>query len=423
MARFIYSFVLLLLAPVLITYLWVFRGKKQAAYRIHFNERFAYGISSLPKHALLFHCASVGEVLAAAPLIKKYKQQHPNDKIIVSTNTPTGRAQIEAIFQESVNCVYLPLDFYFTARRFINTLRPKALCVLETELWPNLFAHAKANDCPVLVLNARLSEKSMKGYQRVQPLTNVLMRAVTYLASHNEQDASRFMKLGLREDKIRATGSIKFDIQLSEPEQIKARQLKSLLSGRYVWVAGSTHPLEHEQVLAAHKLLLKQYPTALLIIAPRHPEQFEPVASLLATQQFRMTRRSNMQSLEESQVLLADTLGELKCLYGASDVAYVGGSLIERGGHNPLEAAAFSVGVLSGPHTYNFAHIYPELINASAAITVFDSESLFEQLHTLFNDNDARMQLGRNAHQVLMNNQGAINKTLALIDKSLGRNI
>ncbi len=273
------------------------------------------------------------------------------------------------------------------------------------------------------MLNARLSEKSMKGYQRVQPLTNVLMRAVTYLASHNEQDASRFMKLGLREDKIRATGSIKFDIQLSEPEQIKARQLKSLLSGRYVWVAGSTHPLEHEQVLAAHKLLLKQYPTALLIIAPRHPEQFEPVASLLATQQFRMTRRSNMQSLEESQVLLADTLGELKCLYGASDVAYVGGSLIERGGHNPLEAAAFSVGVLSGPHTYNFAHIYPELINASAAITVFDSESLFEQLHTLFNDNDARTQLGCNAHQVLMNNQGAIDKTLALIDKSLGRNI
>ena len=416
MARIFYSFALILISPLIVFYLYVLRGKKNKGYRAHFKERFGFVSKSLftiKGKPLVVHCASVGEVLAAAPLIKALQKQHPQLNILITCNTPTGREQIINQFKNTVACSYLPMDFAFSTARFLKRINPQALCILETELWPNLMAISHKKNIPVLVLNARLSEKSQQGYQKVAKLTQIIMRSITVLASHNKKDAARFIELGLTPSKSHVTGSIKFDINPSNEQLASVANLKAeyKTQERFVWVAGSTHPLEHEMILNAHQQLLKKYPNALLIIAPRHPEQFDKVADTLAQSPLSFSRRSN-NNYQNEHVLLADTLGELQCLYGAGNVSYVGGSLIRRGGHNPLEAAAFSVGVITGPHTYNFDHIYPELIKLKGAVVVENTDELATQLINLSQNTKACQTLGNKAQQCVLKNQGAIKKNI-----------
>jgi 3-deoxy-D-manno-octulosonic-acid transferase len=423
MARIFYSFALILISPLIVFYLHVLRGKKNKGYRAHFKERFGFVSKSLftsKGKPLVVHCASVGEVLAAAPLIKALQKQHPQLNILITCNTPTGREQIINQFKNTVACSYLPMDFAFSTARFLKRINPQALCILETELWPNLMAISHKKNIPVLVLNARLSEKSQQGYQKVAKLTQIIMRSITVLASHNKKDAARFIELGLTPSKSHVTGSIKFDINPSNEQLASVANLKAeyKTQERFVWVAGSTHPLEHEMILNAHQQLLKKYPNALLIIAPRHPEQFDKVADTLAQSPLSFSRRSN-NNYQNEHVLLADTLGELQCLYGAGNVSYVGGSLIRRGGHNPLEAAAFSVGVITGPHTYNFDHIYPELIKLKGAVVVENTDELATQLINLSQNTKACQTLGNKAQQCVLKNQGAIKKTLTIINQYL----
>ena len=422
MARFFYSLILYLLSPLITFYLYVLRGKKNAGYRVHFAERFGFiSVNNRLRNnpTIVVHCASVGEVLAATPLIKKLQKQQPNYSIILTCNTPTGREQIHANFKDSVQCVYLPLDFPCATARFLKKLQPSLLCILETELWPNLLAKSEQLDIPVLVLNARLSAKSQQGYKKVAPLTRTLMNSISALASHNQDDATRFIELGLDAEKVQVTGSIKFDITPTAEQLLKVDNLKTQYNNqRFIWVAGSTHPIEHELILTAHQHLLNVAPDALLVIAPRHPEQFDKVAVLLNDSPLSFSRRSQ-NNYQNEQVLLGDTLGELQCLYGMANISYIGGSLIERGGHNPLESAAFSVGVLSGPHTYNFNHVYPELIKLGGCILVNDVTSLTEQLIKLYQQPVFCQQLGLHAAQCVANNQGAIAKTINIINKYL----
>ncbi|KDC50528.1 lipid IV(A) 3-deoxy-D-manno-octulosonic acid transferase [Pseudoalteromonas sp. S3431] len=423
MARIFYSFALIIISPLIVFYLYILRGKKNQGYRAHFKERFGFVSKSLftvKTKPLVFHCASVGEVLAATPLIKALQKAHPNLNILITCNTPTGREQILSQFKNTVACSYLPIDFPFATARFLKRIKPQALCILETELWPNLMAISHKKNIPVLVINARLSEKSQQGYQKVAKLTHIIMRSITVLASHNKTDAKRFIKLGLEASKSHVTGSIKFDITPSEEQLAKVLNLKQLYSSneRFVWVAGSTHPVEHELVLSAHQELLKKQPNALLIIAPRHPEQFDKVAELLTQSPLSFSRRSQ-NNYNNEQVLLADTLGELQCLYGAANVSFIGGSLIRRGGHNPLESAAFSVGVITGPHTYNFDHVYPELTKLKGAVVVDSNDELAKQLITFSQNTKACQTLGIKAAQCVTKNQGAIQKTLTIINQYL----
>jgi len=423
MARIFYSFALILISPLIVFYLYILRGKKNKGYRAHFKERFGFVSKSLctsKGKPLVVHCASVGEVLAAAPLIKALQKQHPQLNILITCNTPTGREQIINQFKNTVACSYLPMDFPFSTARFLKRINPQALCILETELWPNLMAISHKKNIPVLVLNARLSEKSQQGYQKVAKLTQIIMRSITVLASHNKKDAERFIELGLTPSKSHVTGSIKFDINPSNEQLASVANLTAQYKTqeRFVWVAGSTHPLEHEMILNAHQQLLKKYPNALLVIAPRHPEQFDKVADTLAQSPLSFSRRSN-NNYQNEHVLLADTLGELQCLYGAGNVSYVGGSLIRRGGHNPLEAAAFSVGVITGPHTYNFDHVYPELIKLKGAVVVENTDELATQLINLSQNTKACQTLGNKAQQCVLKNQGAIKKTLTIINQYL----
>ena len=423
MARIFYSFALIIISPLIVFYLYILRGKKNQGYRAHFKERFGFVSKSLftvKTKPLVFHCASVGEVLAATPLIKALQKVHPNLNILITCNTPTGREQILSQFKNTVACSYLPIDFPFATARFLKRIKPQALCILETELWPNLMAISHKKNIPVLVINARLSEKSQQGYQKVAKLTHIIMRSITVLASHNKTDATRFIELGLEASKSHVTGSIKFDITPSEEQLAKVLNLKQLYSSneRFVWVAGSTHPVEHELVLLAHQELLKKQPNALLIIAPRHPEQFDKVAELLTQSPLSFSRRSQ-NNYNNEQVLLADTLGELQCLYGAANVSFIGGSLIRRGGHNPLESAAFSVGVITGPHTYNFDHVYPELTKLKGAVVVDSNDELAKQLITFSQNTKACQTLGIKAAQCVTKNQGAIQKTLTIINQYL----
>ena len=423
MARIFYSFALIIISPLIVFYLYILRGKKNQGYRAHFKERFGFVSKSLftvKTKPLVFHCASVGEVLAATPLIKALQKVHPNLNILITCNTPTGREQIISQFKNTVACSYLPIDFPFATARFLKRIKPQALCILETELWPNLMAISHKKNIPVLVINARLSEKSQQGYQKVAKLTHIIMRSITVLASHNKTDAKRFIELGLETSKSHVTGSIKFDITPSEEQLAKVLNLKQLYSNneRFVWVAGSTHPVEHELVLSAHQELLKKQPNALLIIAPRHPEQFDKVAELLTQSPLSFSRRSQ-NNYNNEQVLLADTLGELQYLYGAANVSFIGGSLIRRGGHNPLESAAFSVGVITGPHTYNFDHVYPELTKLKGAVVVDSNDELAKQLITFSQNTKACQTLGIKAAQCVTKNQGAIQKTLNIINQYL----
>ncbi|MGO2274331.1 lipid IV(A) 3-deoxy-D-manno-octulosonic acid transferase [Pseudoalteromonas nigrifaciens] len=423
MARIFYSLALMIISPLIVFYLYVLRGKKNPGYRAHFKQRFGFVDKSLfanNNKPLLVHCASVGEVLAATPLIKAVQKAHPKLNILITCNTPTGREQIITQFKNTVACCYLPMDFPFATARFLKRVKPQALCILETELWPNLMASSRNRNIPVLVLNARLSEKSQQGYQKVAKLTHIIMRSITVLASHNKTDAKRFIELGLEPHKSKVTGSIKFDITPTQEQLTKVTALKQLYNfeQRFIWVAGSTHPIEHEQVISAHKNLLEKQPNALLIIAPRHPEQFDKVADLLTQSTLSFSRRSN-NNYNNENVLLADTLGELQYLYGAANVSFIGGSLIRRGGHNPLESAAFSVGVISGAHTYNFDHIYPELIKLKGAIVVDNADELTQQLIALNQNSKACQTLGKKAAQCVGNNQGAIQKTLNIINQYL----
>ena len=257
MARAAYSLFLYIISPAIFVHLWL-RGQRASAYRKRWAERLGIYGKDLQAKTVVIHCASVGEIMAANPLIKQLMANYPQQKITITCNTPTGSEQIVKIFGDAVQHIYLPLDFHGSVKRFLNKLKPAAVIILETELWPNLMMQTKGRNIPLLVLNARLSEKSVKGYQLITPLSCELMRSITMLAGHNQSDVDRFKSLGLKDSQATVVGSIKFDIELSRQVKESAEQLKQSLNNyHFIWVAGSTHPGEHEQVIAAHKQLCK----------------------------------------------------------------------------------------------------------------------------------------------------------------------
>jgi 3-deoxy-D-manno-octulosonic-acid transferase len=420
MARLLYSLLLYLLCPLILLHLWC-RGKKAPAYRERWNERFGkIKPGQVQPNSLVFHCASVGEVIAATPLIKQVQQQYPEHSILVTCNTPTGTEQIKRSFGTSVQHVYLPMDLPHAVNRFLSRVKPVLLCIVETELWPNLISQSRAKGIDVVVVNARLSEKSLRGYQKVAPLSKVIVKGISKLVAHNEDDAQRFMTLGLEKNKVVVSGSIKFDISINEQTQLKAQQFKQYpQANQPIWIAGSTHGDEDALLIGVHKTLLKTSPEALLILVPRHPERFDEVADEVAMQVLTLQRKSQLaddKPREACQVLLGDTMGELLTLYGCADVAFIGGSLIERGGHNPLEAAAYGIPVITGPHVFNFLHVYPALLEDEGCLQVSSVDELAPLLSELFNDKVFSKAVGSKGKMFVEKNQGAIAKTILVID-------
>ncbi len=356
------------------------------------------------------HAVSVGETIAAAPLVRRLLARNPDLSILMTAMTDTGRAQAQRMFGSQVSYAYAPYDTPGSIRRFLNRVRPRILVIMETEVWPNMICQSRARDIPVFLINARLSEHSARGYERIRSLAAPVMQRISWVAAQAEKDAERFRRIGVPASQVEVTGTVKFDVDIPDELRQAAARLKTKLGPRPVWIAGSTHVGEDSQLLLAHKQLLETHPQALLIIVPRHPDRFAPVAEEAAKNRFTLARRSLDEDPAGAQVYLADTMGELMMLYGASDLALVGGSLVERGGHNPLEPAAWGIPVFSGPHVFNFETVYERLLEEKAVRIVASGEDLGRNLVAMFTDNAMRRAVGDRAREVVIRNRGALDR-------------
>ncbi|QDF76996.1 MULTISPECIES: lipid IV(A) 3-deoxy-D-manno-octulosonic acid transferase [Shewanella] len=414
MNRPLYSALLYLLTPLLLVYLSI-RALKSPDYRGRWSERF--GLSSLEATDLLIHSVSMGETLAAIPLIKQIRAAYPKLNITITTTSPTGSAEVIKAFGDSVQHCYLPFDLPLCVARFLGQLQPKQLIIMETELWPNLIHQAKKRGIKLMLANARLSEKSAKQYQSRPRLSLPMLRSLDLIAAQSTQAAQRFIDLGVDAKRVKVTGSLKFDLTIQPGLLEKAKQLRKQWQRMEtpVWVAGSVHPGEFDLMLEAHKSLLIRFPQALLVLVPRHPEQFEAAASRVKAAGFTLARRSHQETVDEhTQVVLGDTMGELLSFYGAADQAFVGGTLIENGGHNPLEPAAMGLPVYVGPHHWDFAEITQLLQEAGALQLVSSADELAQQLVSRFDDKAAYIVAREAGLKVVDTNKGALAAQLAL---------
>lgn len=418
--RYLYTILFYLAFPVILIRL-IWRSRWQSEYRKRLPERLGFYPFKKEK-CIWVHAVSVGETLAAIPLIKALLSRYPNLPLLVTTMTPTGAARVKTAFGEQVQHAYIPYDLPGAVNRFLNNAHPIIAIIMETELWPNLLFACHRHQIPVCLVNARLSEKSARGYQSIAPLTREMLKRITVIATHGQADAARFLALGASKDSVIVTGSIKFDLELPKDLAIKSSTLRaSLGQDRFIWVAASTHEGEEEIMLLAHQKLREKNPNALLILVPRHPNRFDDIAKL-SEQFFKTARRSQASILsKDTAVYLGDSMGELLLMYAVSDVAFVGGSLIQRGGHNLLEPAALKKPILMGPHLFNFAEISELFFSEQALIKVTGASSLADVLITLMQDQEKRLQMGERAAHIVDANRGALVKQVALIAQALSR--
>ena len=420
MLELLYTALLYLIQPLIWIRLWV-RGRKAPAYRKRWGERYGFYRQPLKAGGIMLHSVSVGETLAAIPLVRALRHRYPDLPITVTTMTPTGSERVQSAFGKDVQHVYLPYDLPDALNRFLDKIDPKLVLIMETELWPNLIATLHRRHIPLVIANARLSERSAAGYAKLGSFVRTLLQRITLIAAQNEEDGKRFVTLGAKNSQVTITGSLKFDISVTPQLAAKAITLRRQWAPhRPVWIATSTHDGEESIIIAAHHALLKQYPDLLLILVPRHPERFPDAINLTRQAGLTFTTRSSGEvPSATTQVVIGDTMGELMLLYGIADLAFVGGSLVERGGHNPLEAAAHAIPVLMGPHTFNFKDICARLEQASGLITVTDAASLEKEVSSLLADADYRSFYGRHAVEVLYQNQGALQRLLQLLEPYL----
>lgn len=413
-ARWLYSLALALLTPLVWRRVW--REQRPARPRC---ERLGL-IAPLPGPCLWLHCASLGEVQAARPLIEALLDDYPTHHLMVTTMTATGAERVEALIAARhetglaarLHHRFLPLDYPGATQRFVARLAPQMAIIFETELWPNLLAACRRRGVPLAVVNGRLSSRAFTRYRRIRPLMQDALCGVDWLAAKSAEDLARFRALGMAAERSQAVGSLKFDISVAPELRSAAEALRTELGNRPVWIAGSTHPGEDEQLLEAHALLRRSHPDALLILVPRHPQRFAAVAALCAAQGMSAPRRSRGQLPGRNDaVYLGDTLGELTQLYGAADLAFVGGSLVPVGGHNLLEPAAMGTPLLSGEQLANFADIAETLDEVRALVRVADARGLATALATLFDDDAERLRQGVAGQRVVAANRGALART------------
>ena len=414
MLHFFYSLFFRIALPFVLLRLW-WIGRTNPEAFVRWQERLGY-VEAFDEPVIWVHAVSVGETIAAAPLVKALLRRNPDIPILMTAMTPTGSARARALFGDRVHYAFSPYDTPGAVRRFVGRVRPRALVIMETELWPNMIALSRQREVPIFLINARLSSRSARGYERVASLVRPLLRSISWIAAQAEEDAGRFLRIGATPESVSVTGSIKFDVEVSDEVRAESSGLRAALGAdRPVWIAASTHDGDR-QILEAHQQILEHFPNALLMIVPRHPERFDDVARLIDAMGLSLVRRSQSGSdgggKVGSEVYLGDTMGELLMLYGASDVAFVGGSLIERGGHNPLEPAAWGIPVVSGPHIFNFETIYDRLDSGQGLFITDSAESLAQCVVHLFSDKSSAQKAGHNALAVVNANRGALEKVV-----------
>lgn len=420
--RGLYTLVLYLLTPfALARLLW--RGLRAPGYWRRWRERFGFipvGEGAAP---IWVHAVSVGEVQAAVPLLRALLKQYPDVPLLVTTTTPTGSEQLRSLFESRVAHVYMPYDLPGAVARFLDRARPRLALMMETEIWPNLYHACAERGIPVVLVNARLSARSAAGYARVRGLTAATLQCLHRIAAQSRADAERLIELGAPPERAQVTGSIKFDMKIPASLTEQAAVLRRDWGlQRPAWVAASTHEGEDEMILAAHRHVRARYPRALLVLVPRHPERFARVAALCREQGWKTVLRSEQVATPaDAAVFVGDSMGELLLFFGACDIAFIGGSLVPHGGHNPLEASAQRVPVLFGPHMFNFEQIAQLLLEAGAAREVGDSGMLADSVMHWLADPSARIAAGERGAAVVEANKGARDAVLGMVAETLSR--
>ena len=417
--RGLYSAALYLLVPVTVYHL-IWRGFRQHAYFQRWNER--YAAYNTPPHAgtVWLHAVSVGEVNAAAPLVNALRKRRPELRLLVTTITPTGSERVRALWGTTVEHVYLPYDLPGAVTRFIEHFRPRLAMIVETELWPNLLFGCRDHGVPAYILNGRLSARSLRGYRMLQPLIGRALRTIRLVAAQSHADAGRFVRLGAPRERVLEVGNLKYDVAVAGETAALIVESRTHLGARPVWIAASTHEGEEAAVIALHQRLRACHPGLLLLWAPRHPERFRAVTQAAVAAGWRVaTRKLTHWPDDNDDAFVIDTLGELAAFYACAQVAFVGGSLQQVGGHNLLEPAAVGTAVVSGPHLHNFSDIARRMREAGALRVGEDVEAVGDALDDLLGDADARAQMTRAGRMLVEQGRGALARTLELIEPVL----
>ena len=412
--RYCYTLVLYITLPlVFLRLLW--RSLRVPAYRQRWLERLGiFNFEHKTKNCIWVHAVSVGEVVAAIPVINALQARYPELSITVTTTTPTGSQRVMQSLGKTVTHVYLPYDLPWALNNFIRRVTPKILLILETELWPNLINSCHGKNIPIIIVNARLSAKSFAGYFKIKFLVSKILQQVTKVAAQSEADAERFKQLGIDKNKLQVIGNLKFDVQIPVAQQQAGKNLKLSLNNRLVWVAASTHAGEEEQIILAYKQVKTKFANCLLILIPRHPERFNEVAKLLEKNQLTYIKRSSGLSCSlDTAVLLGDTMGEMNIFYAAADVAFVGGSLVNLGGHNVLEPAALGVPIITGIHMSNFQEITNKLLAGKAICIINNYQELADKIIDWFINDESRKYIGAQGQAVIAQNRGALDRVTA----------
>lgn len=426
--RIIYNLLFYLLVPFLPIRLWL-RGRKNPAYRLRWNERFAHYKKCKPiAESIWIHAVSVGESLSAIPLIKALKRTYPKMQIVVTTMTPTGAERMQKTFGDEILQLYVPYDYSGAVKRFLNYINPKILIVMETEFWPNLLHYTKKRKIPIILANARLSTKSFLGYKKIQFLTKAMLASFNLILAQSNYDANLFVQLGAEAKKVKVTGNIKFDLEISDTLKKVSNQLQQLISkDRKVIVAASTHEGEEEQVLQAFAAVLQKHANSLLILVPRHPERFVKVFELCKQSKFNVIRYSeitvNAFLPTDINIIVGDVMGKLLQFYSIADIAFVGGSLVPIGGHNMLEPAVFALPIITGSYLHNFAEISYLMKKQNAMVTVSDANELAEKIILLLQDDSLAKAMGNAAKNVFEANKGATKKILKVVVDLLNKDL
>jgi len=418
--RFAYALLTYLLMPVYAVY-WMVRGLGNRGYRDRFGQRFGFGYPLMTGGSIWIHAVSVGEVQAAVPLINSLAKQFPDRRLLVTTVTPTGAARVETLFGNSVQHCYIPFETPYAVTRFFNAAQPDIALILETEIWPNLYYECGRREIPLVLVSARISPNSVGAYRSFLPLFRETLSYGIVIAAQSEADAERFRLLGAAPERTKVTGNIKFDIEL--PKDLLERGdafRRDNFEDRPVWVAASTHDREEEQVLIAHEHVRKQFPDALLVLAPRHPERFATVRSLLHRQGLNFVARTDgVPCTSDTEVYLGDTMGDVPMFYAAANVAFVGGSLVPVGGHNLLEPAALGRPVVTGPHLFHTQDIAGKFEKLGASIAVNNAAQLGAAVIDLFANEAMATDIGNRGREIVQQNKGALDRLLKLLEPLL----
>ena len=407
--RLMYHTLTYILLPFLVLF-WFAKSLLNKSYLDRLTQRFGFGYPKLKSGSIWIHAVSVGEVQASIPLVNELKQHYPYKEIIITTVTPTGSKQVKNIFKDALETSYIPFETNFAIKNFFNSIKPSVALIMETEIWPNLYKECGSRGIPLILVSARISEKSLINYKRFLPLFRDTLSHGILIAAQSQIDADRFLALGASKDRTWIMGNIKFDFKLPEEILTKAKIYRSkIFPRRHIWIAASTHEHEEEIILEAHKNISKKIGNLLLILVPRHPERFAKITQILKEDNWIYSKKSDDQDIPEScQVLLIDTIGELLFFYACSDVAFVGGSLLPVGGHNLLEPAAIGLPIITGAHTFNQKEMTDRLAQVNALRIVHNANSLSSDVIFFLTNTEESKNAGQRGKLIVESNKGAI---------------